>query len=156
MNAHNDVPQGLKPSTRALRYGMAEAVPFVEGISPREHRARRTGAEPADLSTPLRSGRDDKSVGHRDSALPEKVRGTADPSAALGMTKGRATLLLKAVAGQKKFFIALGGMRAHEHSGRGDKLVSSEDLSPRPERSAVERSADSSLNLWSAMQVMTR
>jgi hypothetical protein len=37
------------------------------------------------------------------------VRGTADPSAALGMTKGRAMLPWRAVAGQKVFFITLGG-----------------------------------------------
>jgi len=33
----------------------------------------------------VRSGRDDKSVAGRDSTFPGKVRGTADPSAALGM-----------------------------------------------------------------------
>jgi hypothetical protein len=50
----------------------------------------------ADLSTTLRSGRDDKFVGGLDSAFPGKVRGTADPStarrdrsASLLMTKGR-------------------------------------------------------------------
>jgi hypothetical protein len=37
------------------------------------------------------------------------VRGTADPSAALGMTKGRATLPSRAVAGRKAFFIIVGG-----------------------------------------------
>jgi hypothetical protein len=46
----------------------------------------------ADLSTALRSGRDDKFVAWRDSAFPGEVRGTADPSASLGMTKESATL----------------------------------------------------------------
>jgi hypothetical protein len=34
------------------------------------------------------------------------VRGTADPSAALGMTKGRVALPWRAVAGLKEFFIS--------------------------------------------------
>jgi hypothetical protein len=45
------------------------------------------------------------------------VRGTADPSAALGMTKGRATLPWSAVVGQKVFFITLGGPQAHDSFG---------------------------------------
>jgi hypothetical protein len=40
------------------------------------------------------------------------VRGTADPSATLGMTKGRATLPWIAVAGQKAFFITLGAEKS--------------------------------------------
>ena len=40
----------------------------------------------ADLSTTLRSGRDDNFVAGG-FAFPGKVRGTADPSASLGMTK---------------------------------------------------------------------
>jgi hypothetical protein len=52
MKAHKDVPQGLKPSARVLRDGTAEPVPFVEGIFPSEHVARRAGVESADLSTP--------------------------------------------------------------------------------------------------------
>jgi hypothetical protein len=40
---------------------------------------------------------------------PGEVRGTADPSASLGMTKGRATLQWKVVTEQKEFFITLGG-----------------------------------------------
>ena len=57
-----DIPQGLKPSCRVARCGTAEAVPFVQGIFPSEHRARGAGVETADLSTTLRSGRDDKFV----------------------------------------------------------------------------------------------
>jgi hypothetical protein len=49
--------------------------------------------------------------------FPGKVRGTADPSAALGMTKGRGALSLRAVAKQKPFFITLGGSQAHDSSG---------------------------------------
>jgi hypothetical protein len=49
----------------------------------------------ADLSTALRSGRDDKFVAGRDSAFPEEVRRTADPSASLGMTKGRVVVTWK-------------------------------------------------------------
>jgi hypothetical protein len=73
------------------------------------------------------------------SALPRDVRGTTDPSAALGMTKERATLPWKVVAGQKEFFITFGGPQAHDHSGRDDKLV-----------------AFSILGLGSPTQVMTR
>ena len=40
---------------------------------------------------------------------PGKVRGTADPSASLGMTKGGATLPWGGVAKQKVFFLTLGG-----------------------------------------------
>src|SRR5580692_6669626 len=39
MNDHKDVPQGLKPSCRVVRGGTAEAVPFVEGIFPSGHGA---------------------------------------------------------------------------------------------------------------------
>ena len=38
------------------------------------------------------------------------------------MTKGMATLPWRAVAGQKAFFITLGGPQAHEHFGRDDKV----------------------------------
>jgi hypothetical protein len=51
----------------------------------------------------VRSGRDDKSVAGRDSAFPGKVRGTADPSASLGMTKERATLAWRVVTERKAF-----------------------------------------------------
>jgi hypothetical protein len=37
------------------------------------------------------------------------------------MTKGSATLPWRAVAGQKAFFISLGGPQAHDHAGRDDK-----------------------------------
>jgi hypothetical protein len=43
----------------------------------------------------VRSGRDDNSVAGRDSVFPRKVRGTADPSASLGMTKGRVAVSWK-------------------------------------------------------------
>jgi hypothetical protein len=39
------------------------------------------------------------------------------------MKKGRAKLPWKVVAGQKAFFITLGGPQAHDHSGRDDKLA---------------------------------
>ena len=55
--------------------------------------------------------------------FPGKVRGTADPSAPLGMTKGRGTLPWRAVAGQKAIFIPLGGPKAHDHSGLDDNSV---------------------------------
>jgi hypothetical protein len=41
----------------------------------------------------------------------------------VGMTKGRATLPWKVVAGQKALFITLGGPQAHDHSGRDDNSV---------------------------------
>jgi hypothetical protein len=50
-------------------------------------------------------------------AFPGMVRGTADPSAALGMTKGRAAFPWRAVAEQKAFFMTFGGPNAHDHSG---------------------------------------
>jgi hypothetical protein len=40
------------------------------------------------------------------------VERTADPSAALGMTKGSATLPWRAVGGPEVFFISLGGPAA--------------------------------------------
>jgi hypothetical protein len=40
------------------------------------------------------------------------VRGTADPSASLGMTKERATLVWRAVSEGKAFFITLGSATA--------------------------------------------
>jgi hypothetical protein len=45
------------------------------------------------------------------------------------MTKGRGTLPLRAVAGQKAFFISLGGPQAHDFSS----------LSSRPKQGVVER-----------------
>ena len=58
----------------------------------------------------------DPSAALRRKTFPRKVRGTADPSASLGMTKGRATLPWRAVAGQKVFFISLGGPAAKPHA----------------------------------------
>jgi hypothetical protein len=46
---------GAKALVSLVRYGTAEAVPFVESIFPSEHGARRAGVETADLSTVLRS-----------------------------------------------------------------------------------------------------
>ena len=40
------------------------------------------------------------------------------------MTKGTATLSWRAVAGQKAFFITLGGPQAHDSSDQNDKFVS--------------------------------
>jgi hypothetical protein len=60
--------------------------------------------ETADLSTPLRSGRDDNVVRGENSAFPGRVPRTADPSASLGMTKGRVTILWKAVAEKDTIF----------------------------------------------------
>src|SRR5450631_2707412 len=57
----------------------------------------------------VRSGRDDKSVAGRDSTFPGKVRGTADPSAALGMTKGRANVPWKVAAGPMRYLSRLVG-----------------------------------------------
>jgi hypothetical protein len=51
------------------------------------------------------------------SAFSGEVRGTADPSAPLGMTKERATSLWKVVAEPKAFFSTLGGPQAHDSSG---------------------------------------
>jgi hypothetical protein len=39
--------------------------------------------------------------------FPGKVRGTADPSATLGMTKERATFVLRVIAERKAFFVAV-------------------------------------------------
>jgi hypothetical protein len=69
------------------------------------------------------------------------VRGTADPSAALGMTKERATRPWKAVAAQKAFFITLGWRQAtyrlqNRCSFRNYQFAKT--LSSRPERSVVE------------------
>src|ERR1700677_1835764 len=55
------------------------------------------------------------------------VERTADPSASLGMTKGRATLPWRAVAGQKVFFIALGeaqAMSTRDDKGKGGASIS--------------------------------
>ena len=58
----------------------------------------------------------------RRKTFPGKVRGPADPSAALGMTKRRASLPWRAVTGQKVFFISLGGPQAAcGHLPRDDK-----------------------------------
>jgi hypothetical protein len=43
--------------------------------------------------------------------------------ASVGMTKERATPPRTAVAGQKRFFIPLGGPQAYDLSGRDDKFV---------------------------------
>jgi hypothetical protein len=51
----------IKREWDVTRCGTAEAVPFVQGIFSSEHRARGAGVETADLSTTLRSGRDDNS-----------------------------------------------------------------------------------------------
>jgi hypothetical protein len=75
--------------------------------------------------------------------------------ASVGMTKGRAKRPWRVVAGQSAFFITLGGPQAHESSGRDEKFsvliafvldwvltaFTATNLSSRPERSAVERSA---------------
>jgi hypothetical protein len=54
------------------------------------------------------------------------------------MTKGRATLPWRAVAGQKAFFVTLGEPQAHEHSGRDEKsCLGSEPSCLSSERSAV-------------------
>jgi hypothetical protein len=60
--------------------------------------------------------------------FPGKVRETADPSAALGMTKERAKAPWRAVAGQRAFFITLGGPQAHDHSGRDDTFINSVEI----------------------------
>jgi hypothetical protein len=39
------------------------------------------------------------------------------------MTKGRVALPRRVVAGQRAFFIILGGAQAHDHSGRDDTSV---------------------------------
>ena len=46
----------------------------------------------------------------------------------LGMTKGTAALPWRAVAGQKAFFITLGGPNAHDYSGRETILFEIEDF----------------------------
>jgi len=48
----------------------------------------------------VRSGRDDNSVAGGDPVFPVKVRGTADLSASLGMTKERATFLWRVVSAE--------------------------------------------------------
>jgi len=68
------------------------------------------------------------------------VRGTADPSAALGMTKGRGALPWRAFAGLKEFFITLGEPRAHESSVQQQLFVESAPL-PFVIPSAAEGSA---------------
>jgi hypothetical protein len=68
----------------------------------REHRAKRT----ADLSTPLRSGRDDKFVREWS-----------------GWQRGGWCFHGKWFAGRNVFFIPLGGSQARHFSGRDDKFV---------------------------------
>jgi hypothetical protein len=103
-----------------------------------------TEKEAADLPTALRSGfpvefsgvgglhaaflNESRARGHVPSSVagnpgtpcrktfPRKVRGTADPTASLGMTKERATFLWKVVSGPKAFFITLGGPQVHDSS----------------------------------------
>jgi hypothetical protein len=115
----------------------------------------------------VRSGRDDKSVAGQGSPFPRKVRRTAGPSASLGMTKERAPTLSKVVAEPKRFSAPWVDYRpvitpvkmTIQLQENMVSLVEREDLSPRaelssrPERSVVERSAVSS---WSPTQVMMR
>jgi hypothetical protein len=56
------------------------------------------------------------------------------------MTKGRATLPLSMVAEQDPLFIALGGPKAHDSSGREDKGESSD--SPLKRESVTSTSAE--------------
>jgi hypothetical protein len=79
----------------------------------------------------VRSGRDDKFVAERDSVFPGNVRGTADPSAALGMTKRRATLPWESGRWTKSFFIPWRGPQAHDSSGRSEVERSAVLLSGR-------------------------
>jgi hypothetical protein len=46
------------------------------------------------------------------------------------MTKGRAVLPATGVAEQDPFFIALGGPKAHDSSGRDDNSVGPRNLTP--------------------------
>src|ERR1700680_4212646 len=61
--------------------------------------------------------------------FPGKARGTADPSATLGMTKGGVAVPWKADAGHGKqlldrtSFITLGGPLFHDSFGRDDKFL---------------------------------
>src|SRR6202020_643411 len=90
-------------------------------------------AENADLSTTLRSGRDDKGEGrascncscgtgpcgkHISKKRSLKTQISPIRCAPVEMTKGRATLPATVVAVQEPFFIALGGLKAHDSSGR--------------------------------------
>ena len=83
--------------------------------------------------------------------FPGVARGTADPSASLGMTKGRAGLPWSGVAGQKAFSSTFGGSQARDSSGRDDKFLVTREMVPTtklssrlsrlavgPERSGVE------------------
>jgi hypothetical protein len=63
----------------------------------------------AELQIPFDFAQGRLSVPLRRKTFPREVRRTADPSAALGMTKGRAALPWRAVARPKVFFITLGG-----------------------------------------------
>src|SRR5271170_1695914 len=69
---------------------------------------------------------------------------TADPSASLGMTNGRAvTLILGREIGGTG--IETAGPSTALRSGRDDKFIAQDELSSRPERSVVERPAVSLL-----------
>jgi hypothetical protein len=95
--------------------------------------------------------------------IPGKVRGTADSSAALGMTKGRAKLPWKVVAGQRRFSSPWVGRRPmttpvemtillqlrFRISPENGEFHPHTELSSRPERSVVARSAVS-------LEVLTR
>jgi hypothetical protein len=76
------------------------------------------------------------------------MKRTADPSAALGMTKGRKALPWRAVAEEKTFFSTVGVPQAHDSFGRDDNLVLKSTvlrhssifatkLSSRPERTRI-------------------
>ena len=67
--------------------------------------------------------------------FPRKVRGTADPSAAVGMTKGMATLPWRAVAEQKPFSSPLGGPQAHGPTRRAPKIRSQDSVFGGPRES---------------------
>jgi hypothetical protein len=49
------------------------------------------------------------------------------------MTKGRVALPRRVVAGQRAFFITLGGPQAHNHSGRDDTFFLGKNAQKRPE-----------------------
>jgi hypothetical protein len=90
----------------------------------------------------------------RSKTFPGEVRLTADPSAALGMTKGRAALILAAVTGDGQnrrlsaIFIPSGGPQAHASSANSAKDARC-DRSPSPERqfSALPASAPAAAEL---------
>jgi hypothetical protein len=59
----------------------------------------------------------------RDSVFPGKVRETADPSASLGMTKGKGIGCTESGGWTEAFLITLDGPQAHDSSGRDYKFV---------------------------------